>query len=174
MGDDKLVLTYFNSRGRAEMLRILMKYADIPFEDKRIGKEEWEHLKPSERHFFGERFLLCVNLTFLFAQRDTFWCKSDLVFCLPSPLFLQTCFLLLSPEVPTGQLPMLEVNGTKLCQSVAIGRFLADKAGIAGKTRLEQAQSEVVVHTINDVVNSECRTGNKSIAPWEPCSCEAC
>ncbi len=57
--------------------------------------------------------------------------------------------------MPTGQLPMLEVDGVKLCQSLVISRYLAKLAGIAGKDEIEEAKAEVVVHTINDIVSSE-------------------
>ena len=40
-------------------------------------------------------------------------------------------------DAPLGQLPYLEVNGTKLPKSIAIARFAARETGLAGKTNLE-------------------------------------
>ena len=39
-------LTYFNGRGRAELIRLLFVQAGVHYEDKRIAKEEWLELKP--------------------------------------------------------------------------------------------------------------------------------
>ena len=39
-------LTYFNIRGRAELIRLIFAQASVQYEDKRIAKEEWVELKP--------------------------------------------------------------------------------------------------------------------------------
>ncbi|XP_071948396.1 S-crystallin SL11-like [Antedon mediterranea] len=55
----KFTLTYFNSRGRAEISRLLFAVADVKYEDKRIEKSEWrEWIKASTP--FG----VVPNLTF--------------------------------------------------------------------------------------------------------------
>ncbi len=60
---EKLVLTYFETRGRAELARIIMKYGGIEFEDRRIKRDEWERLKPSEGSIqFADRCLGQVHL----------------------------------------------------------------------------------------------------------------
>ena len=41
-------LTYFDLRGRAETIRLLLHYNGIQFQDKRVTNEEWAKLKPSE------------------------------------------------------------------------------------------------------------------------------
>ena len=41
-------LTYFNSKGRAEVTRYLFKLKNVPFEDVRLTREQWLELKPSE------------------------------------------------------------------------------------------------------------------------------
>jgi len=46
---------------------------------------------------------------------------------------------------PNGQIPVLEVDGKKLPQSVAIGRFLARRHGLAGKDAWEEAEADAVV-----------------------------
>ncbi|CAB3404419.1 unnamed protein product [Caenorhabditis bovis] len=45
----------------------------------------------------------------------------------------------LKKEMPFGQMPVLEVDGVKIPQSMAIARYLAKKFGYAGKTDYEQA-----------------------------------
>lgn len=39
-------LTYFNTEGRAEPIRLILAQAGVQFEDKRVTKEEWLELKP--------------------------------------------------------------------------------------------------------------------------------
>ncbi|CAF1053016.1 unnamed protein product [Rotaria sp. Silwood1] len=53
--------------------------------------------------------------------------------------------------MPLGQLPVLEVDGVKIPQSLAIARFLAKQFHLAGKDNMEQAQADAVVDTIADV-----------------------
>ena len=55
---------------------------------------------------------------------------------------------------PCGQLPVLEYNGTKIAQSMTIARFLAKEFNMAGKTRLEEAQADMIVDCVTDVLNS--------------------
>ena len=55
-------------------------------------------------------------------------------------------------EMPLGQAPVLEYNGTKIPQSMAIARFLAKQFHLAGKDNFEQAKVDAVVDTISDVV----------------------
>ena len=43
----KPVLTYFNARGRAEIIRLILAYAEVDYEDKRINNTDWPALKPS-------------------------------------------------------------------------------------------------------------------------------
>ena len=39
-------VTYFNSRGRAEVMRQMLTYAGQEFEDRRLEGEAWQKLKP--------------------------------------------------------------------------------------------------------------------------------
>jgi glutathione S-transferase len=55
-------------------------------------------------------------------------------------------------ETPLGQVPVLEVDGTKLPQSLSIARFLAKQFQLAGKDNLEQAKVDAVVDTIQDLL----------------------
>lgn len=56
----------------------------------------------------------------------------------------------LKSSTPAGQLPVLEVDGIQICQSMAIARFLANKFGLAGTTPLEKAQADMVVDCVQD------------------------
>jgi len=53
---------------------------------------------------------------------------------------------------PFGQLPMLEVDGVKLCQSNACARYLANKYHLAGKTDLEKAQVDMFIDCFEDSI----------------------
>ena len=57
--------------------------------------------------------------------------------------------------IPWNQLPMLEYNGTKIIQSIAMARFVAREYGLAGKNNLEAAQADMLVDCIGDLGNSE-------------------
>ncbi|XP_076238997.1 glutathione S-transferase-like [Calliopsis andreniformis] len=57
----------------------------------------------------------------------------------------------LKPEMPFGQVPILEVDGKKVCQSVAISRYLAKQFGLAGKNDWEALEIDMTVDTIHDV-----------------------
>jgi len=98
-------LTYFNARGRGEIIRLVLVTAGVPFEDKRIEHSDWPAKKSS--------------------------IEKDLVF---------------------GQIPLLEFGDVKLCQSLAIARFLARKYNLAGKTDLDQARADMIVDCIEDAV----------------------
>merc|ERR1711997_1270293 len=57
----------------------------------------------------------------------------------------------LKPSLPFGQLPVLEIDGDTIGQSMAIARFLANEYGIAGSSNLVKAQVDEVVDVMNDV-----------------------
>ena len=43
----KVQLMYFDIRARAEIVRIMLNYGGIEFEDKRIQNADWPKVKPS-------------------------------------------------------------------------------------------------------------------------------
>lgn len=59
---------------------------------------------------------------------------------------------------PWDQLPLLEVNGKKLAQSMTICRYLAKKFKLTGKDDWEEAKCEEYVDALSDLVNG---TSNK-------------
>jgi len=58
----------------------------------------------------------------------------------------------LKPNSPFGQMPILEVDGVKLCQSKTIARYLAGQFGLAGKTDLDRARADMLVDCGADVL----------------------
>ncbi|NXB27798.1 HPGDS synthase, partial [Eulacestoma nigropectus] len=56
----------------------------------------------------------------------------------------------IKPTIPFGKLPILEVDGVIIHQSLAMARYLARESGLAGQTPVEQALADAVVDTIDD------------------------
>jgi glutathione S-transferase len=56
----------------------------------------------------------------------------------------------LKPSMPMGQMPVLEVDGKRAHQSLAMSRFLAKQVGLIGNDAWEDLQIDTVVDTIND------------------------
>ena len=56
----------------------------------------------------------------------------------------------LKPTTPTGQLPLLEVNGKTLTGSRPINRFLAERFGLAGSNDLENAEIAGIIDLMQD------------------------
>ena len=52
------------------------------------------------------------------------------------------------------QWQVLEYEGTTLCQSVTIARFLATTFNLAGRTALERAMVDEVADAVTDVQNA--------------------
>ncbi|XP_021517445.1 hematopoietic prostaglandin D synthase isoform X4 [Meriones unguiculatus] len=63
----------------------------------------------------------------------------------------------IKPTLPFGKIPVLEVEGLILHQSLAIARYLTKNTDLAGKTELEQCQVDAVVDTLDDFM---------SLFPW--------
>jgi len=56
----------------------------------------------------------------------------------------------LKASLPMGQLPVLEVDGKTIGQSMAIARYCARRFGLAGKDELEGALADQVVDHVSD------------------------
>jgi glutathione S-transferase len=56
----------------------------------------------------------------------------------------------LKPTMPMGQMPVLEVNGRRVHQSISMARYLAKVVGLSGTSPWEDLQIDIVVDTIND------------------------
>merc|ERR1712241_1477122 len=59
----------------------------------------------------------------------------------------------MKPTIPWNQLPMLEYDGKKIVQSIAMARFFAREYGLAGKNNLEAAQADMLVDCMTDLQN---------------------
>eukprot|EP00029_Vermamoeba_vermiformis_P004237 TRINITY_DN14776_c0_g1_i1.p1 TRINITY_DN14776_c0_g1~~TRINITY_DN14776_c0_g1_i1.p1 ORF type:complete len:204 (-),score=46.50 TRINITY_DN14776_c0_g1_i1:13-624(-) len=73
----------------------------------------------------------------------------------------------LKPSLPFAQLPVLEVNGTRIAQSVAITRYLAKQYNLYGKNDIEQAIADGIVDSLKDLrsaVEKETETEGKNQA----------
>lgn len=53
-----------------------------------------------------------------------------------------------------GQMPVLEVDGQRVHQSIAIERYVAKLVGLAGATDWENLQIDSAVDTVNDLRQS--------------------
>jgi len=58
----------------------------------------------------------------------------------------------LKAGTPFGQVPVLQVDDVKLCQSNTCARYLARKYNLAGKTELDQAQADMIVDCMEDSI----------------------
>jgi len=58
----------------------------------------------------------------------------------------------LKPTTPFGQLPILEFDGTVICQSIVINRYLANTFGYAGKTQEDKIKAEMIAECLVDLI----------------------
>uniref|UniRef100_A0A6M2DNK0 glutathione transferase n=1 Tax=Xenopsylla cheopis TaxID=163159 RepID=A0A6M2DNK0_XENCH len=56
----------------------------------------------------------------------------------------------IKPTMPFGQVPVLEWDGHKVNQSVALARFLGKKYGLGGSDDFENLEIDAIVDTIHD------------------------
>ncbi|CAA93088.2 Glutathione S-transferase 3 [Caenorhabditis elegans] len=63
-------------------------------------------------------------------------------------------FSQLKPTFPSGQVPILCIDGAQFSQSTAIARYLARKFGFVGQTAEEELQADEVVDTFKDFIES--------------------
>lgn len=54
-----------------------------------------------------------------------------------------------------GQMPVLEVDGRRVHQSLAMCRYVAKQVGVAGNDAFEDLQIDAIVDTINEFRLSE-------------------
>ncbi|KAH0950950.1 hypothetical protein HN011_004073 [Eciton burchellii] len=57
----------------------------------------------------------------------------------------------IKPTMPFGQVPILEIDGKKINQSVAICRYLAKQCSLAGKNDWEALEIDAAVDNIHDL-----------------------
>ncbi len=68
-------LTYFDGTGRAELIRLVLAYGKLDYEDRRIGGEQWSRMKPSTSWLFlwENAFMIFYCYCFLAADRKRGW-----------------------------------------------------------------------------------------------------
>lgn len=52
--------------------------------------------------------------------------------------------------MPFGVMPVLEVDGKELHQSLALSRYLGKQFGLGGKNLMEELEIDSIVDTLND------------------------
>lgn len=57
-------------------------------------------------------------------------------------------------DTPIGQVPYLEIDNTKLPQSLSIARYLAREYNLVGKNNLEAAKADAIVDTCIDLMTA--------------------
>jgi len=63
-------------------------------------------------------------------------------------------FAALKPNLPFGQVPVLEWQGNTITQSYTIFRFLARQFGLYGKSDIEGAKADMIVDAVIDIANA--------------------
>ncbi|GJQ78983.1 hypothetical protein Trydic_g145 [Trypoxylus dichotomus] len=56
----------------------------------------------------------------------------------------------IKPDMPFGQVPVIEENGKIAHQSIAISRYIAKKAKLTGSNEWEDLEIDSIVDTVND------------------------
>ena len=61
----------------------------------------------------------------------------------------------LKDEMPLGKVPVLEVDGVKIGESLAIARYIGKEYGLAAKTNLENARLDMIADFVVEAMNSQ-------------------
>merc|ERR1712107_851201 len=69
---------------------------------------------------------------------------------LPAPWDDMAPWTAMKPTTPFGVLPILCVDGTKICQSMTIARYCGHAYGLGGKNAMENAQMDEIVDAVSD------------------------
>ena len=101
---EKVKLTYFGGNGRAGIIRAMLDYAKIPFENEVIDFKDWPNIKNDDSRF------------------------------------------------EFHQLPILEINGKKMSQSMAQYIYLAKKLDLYGKNIDEQYIIDSLIASNEDFI----------------------
>ncbi|KAL5019340.1 hypothetical protein ScPMuIL_005062 [Solemya velum] len=99
-------LTYFDGKGRAEVIRMAFAAGVVKYEDVRVRIQDWPTVKPT---------------------------------------------------MPLGVMPVLEVDGKIVSQTLAILRYVGRECGLYGRTSWEGAEIDCLLDTLNDIWGSHGR-----------------
>jgi hypothetical protein len=124
-------LTYFNARGRAEVVRIMCAEAGFEYEDYRFRPNIENECRAPEVHS-SRPGVQCL-------------CQTH------GPGNDEFVRFRAAGKSITGQVPLMEIDGLKIVQTSAICRYLAHKLQLAGSTPAEAAYSDVVAATLDDL-----------------------
>lgn len=124
-------LTYFNARGRAEVVRIMCAEAGFEYEDYRFRPNMENECRAPEIHS-SRPGVQCL-------------CQTH------GPGNDEFVRFRAAGKSITGQVPLMEIDGLQIVQTSAICRYLANKLHLAGTTPAEAAYSDVVAATLDDL-----------------------
>jgi len=74
---------------------------------------------------------------------------------LPAPWDDMAPWTAMKPTTPFGVLPILCVDGTKICQSMTIARYCGHAYGLGGKNAMENAQMDEIVDAVSDFTEKQ-------------------
>lgn len=77
---------------------------------------------------------------------DFFWLYISIVFHAFFHVFVPIQLL----AMPMGQMPVLEVDGHRVHQSISMARYVAKRVGLAGANDWENLIIDTAVDTVND------------------------
>lgn len=120
---------YFACKGRAEPIRMLLSYAGVEWKDNRFPYSEPSNIPPEVK---ASKTLGNCKLL-----RNIWW----------------SGYL----DAPYGTVPLLEVNGQYLAETVAISRFLGRKFKLNGENEWENAKCDEFVDAVTDFSRCELR-----------------
>lgn len=72
--------------------------------------------------------------------------------------FLKFCIstsFLLPAAMPMGAMPVLDIDGKRVHQSVAMTRFLAKEVGLVGENSWQDMEIDIIVDIIKDFLSSK-------------------
>lgn len=64
------------------------------------------------------------------------------------PLKLLTCNSILTLETPMGQVPVLEIDGIQINQSISMARYVSKLVGLAGNNDWENLLIDIAVDNV--------------------------
>ncbi|OXA41413.1 Glutathione S-transferase [Folsomia candida] len=142
-------LYYYDIRGGAEPIRMILSYGGVQFEDIRapmfplppkLPKEIKESKEQSVLFYFGNNNTSNVFVTVEGFGHETTW----------------------------GTIPLMEFEGKKLNQSLTISRYFAKKFDLAGSNDFEAALCDEYVDTLIDYIKQVQSDDVNNYAAWLP------
>lgn len=100
--------------------------------------------------FIVQVYTNCLLNWHLIYMPPEYW-GSVLIAGYSSPLPLTSQLSRLNTDTPAGKLPVLEIEGKMLNQSLAIGRFLASKAGLLAEDPLDAAFCDAIAESMKEL-----------------------